>query len=194
MTSTTTRTTSVSARAPIQEEGQRQQHEHGDDGGKLVLEEGEPQPEQAVRPAQHHLHQPARVDVPVKRERQGQHVAEVAVHHRQAVAVRHALGMQRRRDGGQNRPGADGEPDAEQLRRLRPEGVRRHGVRPGEQADHAAEQHRVEELQRRDHDVGERQHEHQAAVPRQDGQGTAINLGEAHGTIRGGQVTGALDP
>ena len=171
-------------KAPVQQEGERQQGDNRDVGGKLVLEEGEPQPEQRVRPAKHDLHQAPGVDVAVEGQRQRQDVAKVAVHDLQAVAVRHALGMQGGRDVGGDGCRADREPDAQQYGGLRPKLVRRQLVGARQQPYNPAEQHRVQELQPGHNDVCDAQHDRQALVGPQDRESLPIDFHETHDAIR----------
>ena len=124
------------------------------------------------------------MDIAVEGQRQRQHVAEVAVHDLQAVAVRHALGMQRGRDVGGDGRRADREPDAQQNGGLRPKLVRRQRVGARQQPDNPPEQHRVQELQPGHDDVRHAQHDRQALVGPQDRKSLPVDFDETHDAIR----------
>jgi hypothetical protein len=142
------------AQAPVHGERQRQQHHHAHQRGQVLAEEGQPDAEQVVGAAQHHLHQPARLHVAMEFERQGQHVLEVAAHHHQPVAVRHAVAEQGGGHIGHDPRQPDRRPDAEQHEGLAPHHLRRQEVRLGEQVHHLAEQHRLQELEPGEGDGG----------------------------------------
>ena len=167
--------------APVHEEGERQQHDDRDIGRELLAEEAQPQAEQRVRAAEHDLHQPAGMDVAVERQRQRQHVAEIAVHDGEAVAVRHALGVQRDGDVGRDaRPRRRRTRCRSSCAACGPERVGRQLVRLGQHADDAAEQHGIEELQPGDDQVGDAQHDRQPLVAAERRQHAAVDLEEAH--------------
>ena len=142
---------------------------------KLVAEEAEPHAEQAVRARQHHLHQPAGMRVAVEGQRQGQHVPEEPPHGQQPVAVRHALGEQRRRrywrrcPTARPRPRAPAAPAASLQTALV-----RHVDGAGQHVDHPAEQHGLEEQQPGHGDVRHGHAERHPAIPLQQTEDPSI--------------------
>ena len=102
------------AEAPVEEKRHRQQHDRGQDGGKLVAEEHQPGPEQTVGAGQHALDQAAGMRPAMERQRQRQHVPEVAAHGFDTMAVGQTFRLQSDRDVADDAADADGDPDPEQ--------------------------------------------------------------------------------
>ena len=92
---------------------------------------------------------------PWKASGRREHVLVEAAHRVQAVAVGQAFGLQGGDDVGDDAGDADHGPDAEQRAASAPQGGGRELVGAGEHLDDPAEQHRVEELQPGDGEVGD---------------------------------------
>ena len=114
--------------APIQNKREWQQHNGGDEGCQMLSEKRQPKPEQVIGAHQHDLHQPARLRIPMKGERQGQHMLEIIMHDFQAIAMRHAVREQRHRDIGTNGRKPNRAPDDQQRQSFRPNGRFLHPV------------------------------------------------------------------
>ena len=130
--------------APIQGKRQRQQDEDGDERGEVLAEEGEPDAEQIVDPAQHDLQHAAGMRLAVERGRKAQHMFEKERHRRQPAAVREAIRVQRNEDGRDDAGEPDGTPDRQDSHAVRPRLGRRHARALRQHVDDTPEQHRLE--------------------------------------------------
>ena len=140
---------------PVEEERQRQQDAQGDEGGKMLPEEAEPQPGHAVRALEHHLQHAARMGRRVEGERQFEDVLEIVRHDAEPPPVGEPVRMERHEHAGpdgeqsERHPGDDERPEGR-------EGDRRvAGALPaGEHVDDPPEQDGLGEGRDRQRDVG----------------------------------------
>ena len=107
---------------PVEDDGERQQHDGGEQSGEMLAEKGQPHPEQPIRAGEHHFHQPAGLAVAVEGGREREHVAEESAPWRQPVAVREALGLHGQQDIGADADQADAGPDDQQHLRAMDDG------------------------------------------------------------------------
>ena len=168
------------AEPPVHEQAERQHDEQRHEGREVLAEEAQPDAEQMVDAGQHDLEQPAGMLGVVERERQHQHVLEIVRHGAEPAAMRHAVGLQRDDDVGDDAADADGSPQHQELPRIVPECFV--GLVPGvgQQVDDPAEQHRLVELQRRHGDVGEGKHDRQPALVAQQPDHPTVDAEELH--------------
>jgi hypothetical protein len=169
------------AQSPVQQQGQRQQHEKGGEGREVLAQEREPQAKQRVGALPHDLELAARMRGAVKGTRQPQHVLEILAHRGQPAALREAIGVQRHQDAGADAPDADQAPDTEQGERLPPGVVARARAAAGERVDDPAEQERPDEGRAGKREIGQRERDREALVRGEQRQHPAVDLQEAHG-------------
>ena len=90
--------------------------------------------------------------------------------------MRQPLGLQGHSDVADDAADADGNPNAQQDRGLMPHLALRQVVGSGQQVHHPAEQHRIEKLQARDHEVGESQETRDPDVSAKKAEHAAISF------------------
>ena len=167
-------------KAPVQQQRHRQQHDGRQDGGQLVAEEHQPCSEQAIGAGEHRLDQAARMRLAVKRQRQRQDMLEIAAHGLDAVAVCKAFCLQRHHNVADDTTNADSDPDTKQDDCFMPKLRVRQAVRPRQQVDNPPEQHGIEELQARDHQVSEGEEARYPDVTAEKAEHPAISFEESH--------------
>ena len=168
--------------APVQEQRERQQHQEGDEGLQVLPEEREPEPEQVVRPLQHHLQQASGVDVAVEGEGQSQHVLEEALHGTQPVAVGQAVGEERDQDVRDDSGQPHDAPEGEEEDGIVPDLPRRPASDACKDVHDLAEQDRLGEVETGQRQVGQRQRHRKAALGGEQGEHAPVHVQEFHGS------------
>lgn len=98
------------AHPELDEERERQQHEHGDERREMGAEEREPEAPHPVGSVQHHLEDAPGVRPDVERLRQAQRMLEVLGDDREPAAVGQAIGVERRVHARGDGEDAEGSP------------------------------------------------------------------------------------